>query len=212
MSIKELQNAVLVALGSDLVSDGFPSKPIGQSFRRPFSEGKNSLHVSFIPHANDVDFTLDVAVRFDRAEQLISEFEKSQGEIPTKNAFTLGAELGNLIDRQPRRFSVESNADVQPAVASAFEFYMAVGATYLVKYSQPDVALDALAGDAPSAWIHSPFHSARAISAVALAKEYRGLEHALLIAEKKLEFLASVEDGFGAERIKSFAAFLLAKQ
>lgn len=202
-----MQKDLLALLGNSIAGCEFSKKCIGQTFYRSSSECKHALHVAFIPHKFDFDFTLDVAIRFNRAEELIAKFDKSRGVKPTANGFTMGVELGNLADGKPRRFGITEVADIPMTANEGFSFFKAVGLPYLDKYSDPERALDVLSGSSKASWLHSPVHSKRAISVVAMAWVYVGEKSALALARKEEEFLESRNE-FGLDRFREFMLYL----
>jgi hypothetical protein len=209
MSFAALKKQVLAQLSEGLVAEGFDKKIVGQTFSRSFHEGKHALHVSFVPHQISFDFTLDAALRYDKAERLIFEFDISQGNKPIANAFTMGVELGNLTEGQPHRFNISMDSDLPSLVSDALAFFKQAGLPYLEKYSVPEIAIDILSGDEKSSWLQSPLHSKRAISAVAMTLAYVGKPSALALAEKQDALLESRGD-FGVKRFREFVDYLTA--
>jgi hypothetical protein len=82
-----------------------------QDFVREVPSGQWIVHVSFIRHPEDVDATADLAVRLEPVERLLEAAGYGQGQ-----GATIGAELGNIVDGRPRRWTIQSAADC-PVVA-----------------------------------------------------------------------------------------------
>jgi len=72
--------------------------------------------------------------------------------------FSMGAEIGNISDRKPRRWTIQVQGDVQGVAEEIVEFFENIGNVYLDKYSNLSEAIVALSGDGPEAWVHSPIH------------------------------------------------------
>ncbi len=169
LKIKDLEKLLLEEISSRAAALGFDPKPVGQSFRRKTDSGRVSLHVAFIPHKVDVDVTADVAVRIDALEDLVNEDNALLPKSEKANTSSLGVELGNLAEGRPRRWTLAAAGDVPGAADSIIALFERVGRPYLEKYSDPANALQALAGNAPENWAHSPIHGARCRRAVGLA-------------------------------------------
>jgi ribosomal protein S12 methylthiotransferase accessory factor YcaO len=63
--IKDMQRALLEAVGARITALGFDGKPVGQSFLRRIPDGRVSFHLAFVKHPEDFDVVADVGVRFD---------------------------------------------------------------------------------------------------------------------------------------------------
>src|SRR6185503_3108745 len=108
--LKRLQKLLLHEMSRIVVKYGFGRKVHGQSFRLSKPFGWAAFHLAFIPHAEiDFDVTADVALRVDEVEKMLHD---------SKEAATVGGELGNLSDGEQRRWTIASERDINPTVAS----------------------------------------------------------------------------------------------
>lgn len=192
--IKELEKALLTELSEHVGEYGFDTKVKGQSFYKQMPFGRLAFHLSFIKHKTDVDVTVDLAVRFDELEELVNEYENRLSKAQRKDTFSLGVELGNLSEGRQKRWTVANLEDVEPVARSIMNSFAAVGLPYLEKYSDLPTALEVLSGDDRAAWLHSPFHDARAKRALGLAFILGDRERFSQLADAKTEFLRSRND------------------
>jgi hypothetical protein len=93
---KAAKEILLVELGNSLQRFGFPRKPRQQSFSRKLPDRTECVHVSFIPHSDDIDLTVDIALRLNVVEDLVNAFDLLRRDNDKRNSMTLGGELGNL--------------------------------------------------------------------------------------------------------------------
>jgi len=189
--ISDLQKSILNEVSTRIVKYGFDGKPKVQDFYKKIPSGRQVFHLSFIRHKEDIDITVDVAVRFDSVEDLINEYKPYLTKTQKKDTATLGCELGNLIEGEPRRFSLYSVDDAGDVADEIIDFFARVGISYLEKYSDMEAALEALSGDDRDAWLHMPFHDERAKKAIALAFLLGPKDKFHKIAAAKEEFLTS---------------------
>ena len=201
--IKELEKALLTKLSEHVGKYGFDTKVKGQSFYKQMPFGRLAFHLSFIKHKTDFDVTVDVAVRFDELEELVNQHENRLSKAHRKGTFSLGVELGNLSKGRQKRWTVANLEDVKPVAGSIMDAFVAIALPYLEKYSDKETALDTLSGDDKAAWLHSPFHDARAKRAIGLAFLLGDQERFSRLAAAKTEFLKSRND-FG---LTSFLQF-----
>jgi hypothetical protein len=167
--VRQLQKSLLQEVGKVVAQHGFDPKPVDQSFRRRLPDGSAVVHVGFVPHGDvDVDVTGDVAVRFDAVEDLLNE-DRALSNTEKKRTATLGAEFGNLAEGRQRRWKLKEAADVAPVATAIGEAVRTIAVPYIQKYGDMEAALEALSGNDAAAWLHSPFHDARAKRSVALA-------------------------------------------
>lgn len=57
--------------------------------------------------------TTDVAIRFDKLENLINENNKFLSEREKKATFSIGAELGNIREGRQKRWTVSGEGDIE---------------------------------------------------------------------------------------------------
>lgn len=196
--ISDLQKNALNEVSTRIIKYGFDGKPKGQSFYKAISSGHQAVHLSFIKHKEDIDVTVDVAVRFNLVEDLINEYKPYLTKAQKKWTATLGCELGNLVDGAPRRFRLYSVNDAGHVADEIMSFFASTGIPYMEKYSNMEAALEALSGDDRNAWLHMPFHDERAKRAITLAFLLGPPGRFHKIAAAKEEFLTSRnEQGLG---------------
>ena len=188
------KRALLADLGPRLKPHGFGARPVGQTHRRGFPLGRQAVHLSFIDHDEDFDVTVDVAVRFDAVEGLVHRTNSLLSKSEKAQTYTLGAELGNIERREPRRWTVGSPANVSTTAVAIEASLLGVGFPYLNMYSDPHVALAMLARDDQEAWLHSPIDAERAKRAVALLVMVGRPEELGDLGRRKMEYLESVGD------------------
>lgn len=203
--MKNIQRALLDAVGV-LVSDyGFTSKPSGQSFLRAFPGGRASLHLAFIKHPADFDVVADVAVRFDDLEDMVNATNARLSKAEKKQTYSLGAELGNIAGTGQMRWQVTPDSDVEQVAQRIAGAFTRIGLPYLEAASTLAGAYGLLTTPGKGASLHSPIHASRAKRVVALAKLLgRHEEFESRIAEN-LKFLEETED-FGLQDFKRFVA------
>lgn len=191
--MKDIQRALLEAVGVRVVALGFDGKAVGQSFLRRISGGRASLHLAFIEHPKDFDVVADVAVRFDQLEDLVNATNSLLSKREKGQTYSLGAEIGNISGDGQRRWSVASLADVDTVADQVVTSFKEVGLPYLDRASTLEGALRLLTSPGRDAWLHSPIHASRVKRVVGLVKvmgrvdelEARAREGALLLEEIK---------------------------
>lgn len=167
--LKDSQRQLLIELSRRMPQYGFEGKPVGQSFHKATSYGKDALHLSFIRHENDFDVTADVAIRIDAIEDLVNAESKLLSKAEKRHTFTLGVELGNWAEGAQHRWTVAGPEDVPVVAGSVLSMFERVGIPYLERYSSLDGAYDALArnDNDQGSWLHSPVHASRCMRATA---------------------------------------------
>jgi hypothetical protein len=166
---KAAEVALLEQLGLRLAVYGFRPKPTGQTFYRNVPGGRWAFHVSFIRHEADFDVTADVAIRLDAIEQEVNQSETGLTEVEKRRSTTMGAELGNLIRKQPLRWTVAEFDDVPAVVHQIVEAFERIGLPYLSAYSDVEAAYRLLASTAPEDLVHAPILGARFLRVIAAA-------------------------------------------
>ncbi len=185
---------LLKAIGLALSEVGFESKARDQSFycQKPF--GRWAVHVGLIDHEADVDITVDVAIRFDEVEHIAVSDSPLLNAKDRAATFTLGVELGNLVDGRQRRWTLRSAANVADVAQDIVKIIRDFGLPYLERFSDLETALALLSGSGREAWLHSPFHEPRYRRAIALALLLGKEERAKEIAIEGETFLRSRAD------------------
>lgn len=104
--VKFLEEALLRALAVEVAPLGFTPRITQQEFIRVVGNCTWVIHVGFVWHRHDVDATIDLDVLLTSVEQLFTKTGTDQW-----GSATIGAELGNLVDRRSRRWPIETEAD-----------------------------------------------------------------------------------------------------
>jgi len=191
---RAIERGLLRDFGERVARLGFSSRPIGQTFLKPMHGGVSAAHLSFIEHENDFDVTVDVAIRFDAVEELVNQSNSLLSPKEKSATFTLGVELGNLLNGRPNRFTVSNSNDVATVSQQIVESLKEVGIPYIERFSNPNDAYEILSRDDHAAWLHSPIHSERAKRACAFLVVLGRRSELQAISERKLSFLESVQD------------------
>jgi len=167
--IKDVQIALFEAVSEKIAKYDFSGNQRDSCFYKRTPFGRLAFSLAFIRHRDDADVTLEMAIRFDELEDLVNEHENRLSKAQRKGTFSLGVELGNLSEGRQKRWTVANLEDVEPVAQSIMNSFVAIGLPYLEKYSDMRTALEVLSGDDRAAWLHSPFHDARAKRALGLA-------------------------------------------
>jgi hypothetical protein len=160
---------LLNTLGARIVWLGFKPRVSGQSFDSSSSEGKSVLHVSFIPHSTDLELTLDVAIRANAIEDLVNEFDAKLNPAEKRQSMTLGAEIGNLSQGRPLRWTITDLSDI-PAVSKQMTgWFERVGLPFFRAYSDRPAIHGVLVGSSSSDTLLCPILGPRSMRAIASA-------------------------------------------
>lgn len=206
MNIQSLEQTLLDAVATCLAMYGFKKNKTQDIFKL-YDWGKAAIHLSFIEHHNDFDVTVDVAIRFDLLEDLVNKKNSLLSAKEKKNTFSMGAELGNLKEGKPKRWTITGDTDFGVVAEEIRKCVVETAIPYIEQYCDMRKAIDILAGDDSAAWLHAPIHSERAKRAIALAWLLGGKPLAERMMESKLLFLRNRKD-FGLADFESFAKSL----
>lgn len=160
-----LQGELLRELASRLAEDEFEPRMKRQDFVREVPSGQWIVHVGFIRHREDVDATVDLGVRLEPVERLLEAAGYGHGQ-----GATIGAELGNIVDGRPRRWTMQSAADCPVVAEEMVSEIRKFGLAWLERHSDPRVVFSILAQQDRQSWLYSPVHLKRCLTLVALAK------------------------------------------
>lgn len=205
--MKDIERALLEAVGARIEADGFESKPVSQSFLRRVPAGRASLHLAFIKHPRDFDVVADVAVRFNELEDLINANNALLSRKDKGQTYSLGAELGNIAGEGQMRWNVASSADVNQVADQLVAAFKAIGLPYLDRAATPEGAYKLLTGPERDAWLHSPIHASRAKRIVGLAKILGRADELSVRARENLLLLEDTKD-LGLQDFMRFVANL----
>ena len=192
--MRDIQRALLDAVGRRITSDGFGIKPVGQSFLRRLPTGRASLHLAFVDHPGDFDVVADVAVRLDDLEDLINASNTLLSNKEKGQTYSLGAELGNISGKGQMRWNVASLFEVDQVADQLVAAFKSIGLPYLDRASTLEGAYELLVSPGRAAWLHSPIHASRAKRIVGLTKILGRTDELLARASENLQFLESSKD------------------
>jgi hypothetical protein len=202
-SIKQLQDGLLHDLAPPLATHGFMHRLRSQSYYKDNHSGKSAFHVSFIKHRGDVDLTADVAIRIEALEELVNADDAGISAKDSKATFSIGAELGNLSDGKPQRWTLVTPDDVPSVVPSIVAAFESIGLPFLSRYADPKAALELLVRNDTQSRRVSPI-------AVLRWKQIVGL--ALLLGDSRLDHLIDSGTKYLQERrdpqLEGFLAFV----
>ncbi|MBT5018861.1 hypothetical protein N8590_02605 [bacterium] len=192
--MKHLQQLLLTSIGNQVKKHGFKPRLKMQVFHRYYDWGRDSLHLCFINHVDDFDVTADIAIRFDRLEELINEENHLITKAEKKDTSTIGVELGNLAEGEQKRWTVRQESDVAGVAKEITDYFEKVGIPYLSKYGDMRETMEVLSGEERDSWMHSPLDDYRAKAAVGLAWLLNDQRRFNVLVESKREFLANVSN------------------
>ena len=199
VSKKQLQEALLARLADALRVKGFGARR-QQSFIRKTPWGHQSIHLAFIPHQEDFDLTVDVAIRHDALEQLMSEidpplaWEKRPSVKSRGQTATLGADVSNIIGGVEQRWTVVTERDLPSVCEGIVQAVDTVGLPYVERFDSLDAMFYVLARDDAEARVACAFPDYRAKSAVIAAYLLGRQEEFEELAERKTQFLKETHD------------------
>jgi hypothetical protein len=193
--LKDLQSTLLDEVGSRVAPLGFVRPKNSQSYKKRIEGGWQSFHLAFIKHSQDFAVTADVAIRFDRLEELIDKHTPAESRNRLQNAMaSIGAELGNIAGDGQSRWTVARATEIDSVANSIFQDFLSIGLPYLEKYCSLEAAVDAISGDDAAARLHSPFHHERALRAIGLSYLLRDARRFSRLAAAKEEYLRGRSD------------------
>jgi hypothetical protein len=197
---------LMCAVAPQIAACGF-KKHGSREFEKRYEWGRAAIHFSFIEHDHDFDVTVDVGIRFDAVEDLVHRNNKLLTAKEKTNTFSMGAEIGNLTDGKPIRWTVASQAGVGHVAAEISGRIASTAIPYVERYGNMNRAIEVLSSDDDTAWIHSPIHGERAKRAVALALLLRDDRRANCLILSKSAFLRDRKD-FGIADFEAFVGSL----
>jgi hypothetical protein len=207
MQLREIQKWLLREVGARIEEYGFNKRAIGQSFFKSTEWGKLAFHLSFIRHREDLDITADVGIRVNAVEDLINTQETHLKESEKKDTFTFGAELGNIAEGVPHRWTIRSDADVSLVAVSVVREFVGIALPYFEKYCQLHNMLSVLMSFDRASSMHSPIPAYKCMRAVALARMIvRNEEEVLKLAKECEEVLRKIDSSQDLSRYLKFTA------
>lgn len=185
VGVKFLQDALLRALAVEVTSLGFTPRIEQQKFIRAVGDSTWVLHVGFVRHRHDVDATIDLGVLLTPVDQLFAKTGSNQW-----GSATIGAELGNLVDRRPRRWTMETEADAARIAREMRSEIEKFGIDWLQRFSRLETVYEALAANDLQSRLIMPLQIKRCLILLTLALLLRTKEEARQVSLECRSFLS----------------------
>jgi hypothetical protein len=166
---KQARLEFLTALGRKLELLGFSTMTREQCYYRDNGSGKWVLHIAFIPHAQDIDLTADIAIRIGAVEDLVNQYDTKLSPQEKRNSMTLGGELGNLSVGKNIRFTIDYATSISTICDQVLEQFEVVGIPLLHRYSDIGEVHRLLSSSDRTDTVLCPFKGPRYMRAVAAA-------------------------------------------
>lgn len=184
-SIKALQNLVLRHLGQELAESGFSVRPSKQDYVREVTDAIWIAHAGFVRHRVEIEVSLDLAISLTSIVALLARIGCND-----PHAATIGAELGNLVDGRPRRWTVRSELDATTAAKDIAEEFRRFGLPWLNEFSDLNAVHAVLAANDRRSWLLMPLHARRftiLLATAVLVKRYTDLPELIRSSRAFLE-------------------------
>jgi hypothetical protein len=160
-----LQSALINKFQIGLSEYGFSACEQKGSFEKHMPSSSWVFRLGFIKHELDVDAIASISVRLASLEELLSQIDITK----QSNGFSLGCELGNLLDHRQKRWTMTSREDVEIVYKSILAMFVTTGVPYLEHFSIMHNALEIFSRDDKMGWLHCPVHVERAKRAIGAA-------------------------------------------
>lgn len=187
--ISNLQDDLLERLARPLRDLGFSARLQQQRYVREELIGEWIVHVGFARHRSDVDATIDLAIRSHALEKLFKRSGDSKAA-----AATVGAELGNIVDGRPRRWTIAAVTDIDAVAREMSQEIQRFGLAWFQRFATLPEIYSTLRRHDRSSWLYSPIHSRRCLTVVALALALGGMERAQEVASDCRSYLFTRRD------------------
>lgn len=138
--------------------------------------------------------TADAALRIDAVEDLVNADNPLLTTKEKKQTFTIGAELGNMLEGKQRRWTISDSNHVTMVADGIIDLFRKVGLPYLERYSDFGNLIADLSKHDQAAWPHSPVHERRCKTIMALAALLHDEQRFELLNEGCEEFLRGRSD------------------
>jgi hypothetical protein len=163
------ERGILTKIGERVQLFGFNPRPSGQSFYHDFESGKWALHVSFIPHKNDMDLTADVAIRINAVEDIVNRYDTKRTPAEKRKSMTIGGELGNISAGRPLRWTVPDVRGALKICDQLLDAFEKIGLAFLRAHSDVAAVHHVLTSPGPRAALLAPVLGSRYMRVVASA-------------------------------------------
>jgi hypothetical protein len=188
-TVKDLQNALLRELALELEPRGFRARVTQQAFWKNKGSAAWVVHVAFVRHETDVDATIDLGVRLASVQELLAGSGYGDGK-----GVSIGAELGNLIDGRPRRWTIRSQSDAKLAANDMSAELEKFAFQWFERHSDLAHVLGVLAANDSGSRLISPLPANRCLTVVALAALTMEESQARMVADQCRAFLLRRND------------------
>lgn len=205
--MNELRDHLIISLGEKVNSIGFKFVKSKYSFVKRRNDGRESFHLSFIRHASDFHVVADVAIRFDALEELCFIPHPLLSAKNKADAYSFGAELGNIAGVGQKRWELATSDDIEPIAEGIYADFISIGVPFLEKLSTLEKAFELINRPWQEASLYKAFHTARAIRVVGLVKLLGKDDELAGLARAQLEMLESL-DGRNLPQFTEFLAKL----
>ena len=148
-SVVGWKRETLQLLAKEFSPDGFQAVASRQALTRRRPPGEHVIHVAFVRHPHDLDLTVQLAVRLDRLRPL---YRISQLGVEPM----LGAEVGNMLDGRPRRWTIASSADAGVVVESIHSCCTSFALPWFAEAANLGTVYEWLRQDDRRAWLLAP--------------------------------------------------------
>ncbi|RHW43432.1 DUF4304 domain-containing protein [Neobacillus notoginsengisoli] len=207
MDKQDQKKALMEHLHKSLSVFGYRKNTSKQHFWKPFEFGKVAIHLSFINHNDDFDITVDVGIRFDELEEMKNLHNTLLSAKEKKQTFSIGAELGNVSEGKPKRWTINSESDIELIANNIYRTIEKVAFPYIEKFSNLENAFEGCLNDGKESWLITAIDSKRAMNTVGLAKILNKTDQINKIIQYKSKFLEEQND-FGFTLFKKFSNFV----
>jgi hypothetical protein len=211
-NLKVFQESLLKNIAARLTALNFHLNMAKREYRSKRDFGDAVILIAIIKHGeSDFDITGSVALRFNAVEDLVNKFNYLATKAEKASTFTLGAEFGNIISGQQKRWTINNESGIDPVAIDFVKTVENIAIPYIDRYSDCNNALKALSGNEPSNWLHSPIHGARCQRALALTHILGDNKKIKELINQNIAFLKSRND-FGLALFETFVKTLTSQQ
>lgn len=212
IDVKAAKARLIAELAARLESDGFRASAKEQAFRRAKPFGQWTVHIAFIPHRGvDLSISPSVSIRIDAVEDLANQHRNNLPAQVARRTATLGADLSNLSDTVPMRWTMVSLEDAAPVAEAICSDVRRIGYPFLERYSDMGNVFKLLSSSDSRDWWQAPGNDTRCNAAVTLAF-LMGDPSTIESAVKACESQLAEHDPRSLPKFSEFVASLRAKQ
>lgn len=170
MDKQALKKKIHQKLFEKLNDHGFNKKVSDNEIKRAFKEGFHIIHLPYLNKTDGFDVVLNVAIRFEKLEDLKHQYREDIGKKRKKQTASLGVEYGNLTGIGQHHWKIRQEEDVDAAVESIFLAIKETMLPYLEEYSNLEFVLEKMMKEEQKEVLKfSPIDYVRAINALGLA-------------------------------------------